>query len=131
LEICRVRDDSWINVLQQQEESSGASGNSHQRLWLPSSLGPGQIARVTAGEGCSSIPVDISLTQEGHATREFALGKRSTNIDLGFAVMSRKIINNNEGGVDGCSDAAIDDWRLELIEMPSRTPQVILMNIFL
>eukprot|EP00747_Dinoflagellata_sp_TGD_P006889 gnl/TRDRNA2_/TRDRNA2_116515_c2_seq1.p1 gnl/TRDRNA2_/TRDRNA2_116515_c2~~gnl/TRDRNA2_/TRDRNA2_116515_c2_seq1.p1 ORF type:complete len:852 (-),score=157.45 gnl/TRDRNA2_/TRDRNA2_116515_c2_seq1:198-2564(-) len=54
------------------------------RGWLPSAVGPGEAFELKVWR---RTQVDITLWQEKHILREGALGARSTNIDVGFAVM--------------------------------------------
>jgi calpain-15 len=62
------------------------------RGWLPSALGPGEAFDLTVFR---RTQVDIVVWQEKHITREAALGARSTNVDLGLAVLRKRGIDAN------------------------------------
>jgi len=62
------------------------------RGWLPSALGPGEAFDLTVFR---KTQVDIVVWQEKHITREAALGARSTNVDVGLAVLRRRGIDAN------------------------------------
>jgi len=78
VEVCRVH-QSWHEV--------------RQRAWLPSGVGPGDAFELTVFR---KTQVDIVLWQEKNITREGALGARSTNIDVGLAVLRSRGV-----GADG------------------------------
>eukprot|EP00929_Paragymnodinium_shiwhaense_P076679 TRINITY_DN39465_c0_g1_i3.p1 TRINITY_DN39465_c0_g1~~TRINITY_DN39465_c0_g1_i3.p1 ORF type:complete len:1281 (+),score=193.91 TRINITY_DN39465_c0_g1_i3:92-3934(+) len=91
------------------------------RAWLPSALGPGEAFDLTVFRKTS---VDITLWQEKHIAREGALGARSTNVDVGFAVMrSRKryepgAVTTDDTDyhlVEYCERASNDDVSCELV----------------
>ncbi|CAK0865590.1 unnamed protein product, partial [Prorocentrum cordatum] len=69
IEICRVH-VGWSEV--------------RQRAWLPSGAGPGEAFELTVSQ---KTRVDFSIWQEKHVLREGALGARSTNVDVGLAVL--------------------------------------------
>ena len=52
--------------------------------WLPCGVGPGDCFELVPTHNCE---VDIGIVQEAHATREHALGARSTHVDLGMALL--------------------------------------------
>jgi len=72
IEICRVHLD-WKEI--------------RQRAWLPSGVGAGECFDLTVYR---KTQVDLVLWQERHIAREGALGAKSTNIDVGFAVLRKR-----------------------------------------
>jgi len=90
VEVCRVH-QGWHEV--------------RQRAWLPSAAGPGQAFDLTVFR---KTPVDLALWQEKHISREGALGARSTNVDIGLAVLRARDVDP-----EGCP-------RFELIEYVER-----------
>jgi len=72
IEVCRVHPDRY-----------------EQRLpgWLPSGVGPGESFDMTVFR---KTQVDVVIWQERHIAREGALGAKSTNIDVGFAILRRR-----------------------------------------
>mmetsp|Transcript_87438 Transcript_87438/g.199787 ORF Transcript_87438/g.199787 Transcript_87438/m.199787 type:complete len:1041 (+) Transcript_87438:1-3123(+) len=69
VEICRIH-PTWREV--------------RGRCWLPSGVGPGEAFDLTVYKRTS---FDFAFWQEKHAARESALGARSTNVDIGLAIM--------------------------------------------
>eukprot|EP00927_Polykrikos_kofoidii_P071203 TRINITY_DN67502_c0_g1_i1.p1 TRINITY_DN67502_c0_g1~~TRINITY_DN67502_c0_g1_i1.p1 ORF type:complete len:1108 (-),score=217.57 TRINITY_DN67502_c0_g1_i1:52-3297(-) len=76
LDVCRVHTKGWHEQ--------------RVRGWLPSGVGPGQSFDFTVFE---KTQVDLALWQEKHITRESALGGKSTNVDIGFAVLRKRGAN--------------------------------------
>eukprot|EP00755_Sulcionema_specki_P013469 Sspe_Gene.54032::Locus_29842_Transcript_1_1_Confidence_1.000_Length_3503::g.54032::m.54032/K08582/CAPN15; calpain-15 len=74
LSVCRVHRSNWAT-------------HRGSTAWLPSDIGPGESFEITLRKKSS---IDIVLWQEKHITREFSLGARSTNVDVGFAVLRKK-----------------------------------------
>lgn len=79
-----------------------------QRVWLPSGVGPGEALDLTVFQKTS---IDVAVWQERHISREGAVGARSTNVDIGLAILRSR-------GVEGDGR-----HRFELIEYVSRSPQ--------
>lgn len=73
VEICRVH-FGWHEV--------------RRKVWLPSRTGAGEAVNLTVFK---KTQLDIAIWQEKHTSREGALGARSTNVDVGLAVMRKRI----------------------------------------
>jgi len=65
---------------------------SRSAVWLSSGVGPGEGIDVTVFR---KTQVDIAVWQERHINREGALNAKSTNIDVGFAVLRKRGLGND------------------------------------
>lgn len=79
VEVCRIH-ANWKEV--------------RRKAWLPSGAGPGEAFDLTVFR---KTRLDIAVWQEKHSSREGALGARSTNIDVGLAVMRRRVGTASQG----------------------------------
>eukprot|EP00927_Polykrikos_kofoidii_P049098 TRINITY_DN43225_c0_g1_i1.p1 TRINITY_DN43225_c0_g1~~TRINITY_DN43225_c0_g1_i1.p1 ORF type:complete len:1201 (-),score=233.46 TRINITY_DN43225_c0_g1_i1:89-3592(-) len=86
-EVCRVHSD-WHEV--------------RLRAWLQSAVGPGEAFDLSVPRKTS---VDIALWQEKNIAREGSLGARSTNVDVGFA-----LLRNCGASTDGQTEYELVDY---------------------
>jgi len=77
VEICRVH-LGWQEI--------------RKRVWLPSGAGPGEALKLTI---LKKTQLDIAVWQEKHQSREGAVGARSTNVDVGLAVLRQRLGGSN------------------------------------
>ncbi|CAD7967512.1 unnamed protein product [Amoebophrya sp. A25] len=69
VEVCRVHPPYWCLR--------------EERLWLSSAVGPGECLEFDVYQ---ATEIDLAVWQERHVKRETAIGAKSTNQDVGFAL---------------------------------------------